>query len=401
MSMILEGIRVVEFSNFIAAPSCAKNLADWGAEIIKVEPLGGDAVRFMGPQYGTPATEDCCPLFELENGNKKGVAIDTKSAEGKRLLLELIGTADVFLTNVREKSLEKDGLDYKSLSERFPQLIVAHILGYGEHGPIKDRAAFDYTAYFSRGGISWSMQEKGTSPCNTVAALGDHYAGVQLAAGICAALYKRTITNKGERVTTSLFQTAVYGMGIMITSAQYGNKMPVSRKHPNSPVANFYMCKDGSWVQLAMLQYNKGVQALATALDMPELVSDPKYNTFQAALQNVDELVERLDNVFASKTRDEWEPILEKADIPYERIQTCEDLLEDPQAWANGYMQKIRYRDGSEGVITTTPVHFESMQPRNYTLSPKVGQDTEAVLSQELGMSETQISDLRAAKVIH
>ncbi len=400
MSMILEGVRVVEFANFIAAPSCAKNLADWGAEVIKVEPIFGDAVRLMGPQYHTPATEDCCPLFELENSNKKGVAIDTKSPQGKQLLLDLIGTADVFLTNVRERSLQKDGLDYQSLMARYPKLIVAQILGYGEHGPIKDRAAFDYTAYFSRGGIAWSMQEKGTSPCNTVAALGDHYAGVQLAAGIAAALYKRTFTGVGERVTTSLFQTAVYGMGIMIASAQYGNRMPVSRKHPNSPVANFYMCKDGAWIQLAMLQYDKGVHALAEALDMPDLATDPKFSTFQAALQNVDELVARLDAMFATKTRDEWEPILEQADIPYERIQSCEDLLEDPQVWANGYMTKVTYRDGSEGVLTTTPVHYESMEPRAYTLSPKVGQDNDEVLGQLLGLDQERLARLRADKVI-
>ena len=200
MSMIMEGIRVVEFANFIAAPSCGKNLADWGAEVIKVEPVSGDIRSELWVRsIHSPAETDEAPLFELENGMKKGVAINTKDPEGKQLLIDLIGTADVFLTNVRERSLEKDGLDWKTLSALYPKLIMAQVLGYGEKGPIKDRPAFDYTAYFARGGIAWSMQEKGTSPSNTVAALGDHYAGVQLAGGIAAALYNRMRTGKGER----------------------------------------------------------------------------------------------------------------------------------------------------------------------------------------------------------
>lgn len=170
------------------------------------------------------------------------------------------------------------------------------------------------------------MQEKGTSPSNTVAALGDHYAGVQLAGGIAAALYNRMRTGKGERVTTSLFQTAIYGMGIMITTAQYGNKMPISRKKPNSPVANFYECADGMWLQLAMLQYDKGLPNFAKALEMPELLENPKFNNFKSAIDNVEELVQIFDAKFKTKTRAEWEEILEQADIPYERIQTCEDI---------------------------------------------------------------------------
>lgn len=400
MSMILDGIRVIEFANFIAAPSCGKNLADWGAEVIKVEPLSGDVVRIMGPQYHTPTTEDECPMFEQENGNKKSIAVDTKDPRGKQLLLDLLGTADVFLTNVRERSLEKDGLDYKALRVKFPRLIVAQILGYGEHGPIKDRPAFDYTAYFARGGIAWSMQEKGTSPANTVAALGDHYAGVQLAGGIAAALFNRVKTGRGERVTTSLFQTAVYGMGIMITTAQYGNKMPISRKRPNSPVASFYMCSDGMWIQLAMLQYDKGVAALSKALELPELLENPKFSTFKAVLQNVEDLVGILDARFLAKTRDEWEKILAAADVPYERIQTCEDLLEDPQVWANDYAQKVTYRTGNTGVITTTPVRFEGMTKRDYTLSPRIGQDTDNILKELLSVPRENIEALRSSGVI-
>jgi len=400
MSEILEGIRVIELSNFIAAPCCGKNLADWGAEVIKVEPLTGDIVRILGPQYHSPATEDENPMFELENGNKKSVAIDTKDPRGRQLLVDLIGTADVFLTNVREKSLQKDGLDYASLSKLYPRLIVAQILGYGEKGPIKDRPAFDYTAYFARGGIAWSMQEKDTSPSNTVAALGDHYAGAQLAGGIAAALYNRVKTGKGDRVTTSLFQTAVYGMGIMITTAQYGNKMPISRKQPNSPVANFYRCSDGMWIQLAMLQYDKGVAALSKALEMPELLENPKFCSFEAVLQNVEELVRVLDSKFSTKTRDEWEQILEAADVPYERIQTCEDILEDPQVWANDYVQRVTYRNGNTGILTNTPIFFESMPRLDYKLSSKIGEDTDSVLSELMGISRQDIDALHNSGII-
>ena len=255
--MLLEGVKVVELSSFIAAPCCAKMLGDWGAEVIKIEPIEGDGIRVMGGTFKSPASDDENPMFELENGNKKGVSINVKSKEGVEILHKLLSEADIFVTNVRVQALEKMGIAYDQIKDKYPGLIFSQILGYGEKGPLKDKPGFDYTAYFARGGVSQSVMEKGTSPANTAAGFGDHYAGLALAAGSLAALHKKAQTGKGERVTVSLFHTAIYGMGTMITTAQYGNEMPLSRENPNSPLMTTYKCKDGRWIQLALIQYNK------------------------------------------------------------------------------------------------------------------------------------------------
>jgi len=166
---LLKGVRVVELSSFVAAPCCAKLLGDWGAEVIKIEPLGGDGIRVMGGTFKSPYTDDENPMFELENGNKKGISVNVKTKEGVEVLHKLLEKSDIFVTNVREQALAKIGLTYDQLKDAFPGLIHAHILGYGEEGPLKDKPGFDYTAYFARGGVSHSLMEKGTSPCNTAA----------------------------------------------------------------------------------------------------------------------------------------------------------------------------------------------------------------------------------------
>ena len=169
--LMLKGVKVVELATFVAAPSCTKLMADWGADVIKVEALFGDAIRGMGGTFNAPMTDEENPMYELENGNKLGIAIDIKDEKGMEILFRLLENADVFVTNIREQSLAKSGLSYNQLKERFPKLIHAHILGYGEDGPLKDKPGFDYTAYFARGGVSMSLMEKGTSPANTAGAI--------------------------------------------------------------------------------------------------------------------------------------------------------------------------------------------------------------------------------------
>ena len=211
---LLEGIRVIEYANFVAGPISGRVLADWGAEVIKIEPAFGDMTRAVGMQWNFPTGEDECPLFEMENSGKKGIVVDTGTPEGVEIIFKLLESADIFLTNTREKALVKSGLDYESVHKRLPHVIYAHLLGYGEKGPAKDNPAFDYTAYFARGGVAASLMEKDTSPCNSAAALGDHYAGMNLTAGILAALYNKGQTGEGEKVTVSLFHTAVFGLGL-------------------------------------------------------------------------------------------------------------------------------------------------------------------------------------------
>lgn len=392
--LALEGVKVVELSSFVAAPCCAKVLADWGAEVIKIESPYGDDLRGVGGIYNSPATVEENPMFELENGNKKGICIDIKSAKGKEILGKLLEDADVFVTNVREQSLYKSGLTYEQLKDKYPGLIHAHILGYGEKGPLKDKPGFDYTAYFARGAVSMSLMEKGTSPANTNAGFGDHYAGISLAAGILAALYKKTNTGKGERVTTSLYHTAIFGMGLMVTTAQYGNEMPLSRRTPNNPLGTTYRCKDDRWIQLALLAYNKWYPKFCQVIDRPDLIDDERFNTQAAVINHVETFVEILEVEMAKKTLNEWAQLLEEADLPYEQLQTCEDILEDAQAWENDYLFKNTYDSGNTGVLVNTPVIFKEAGLKSYEAAPKLGQDTALVLS-KLGYSDKEIEEMK------
>lgn len=396
---LLKGIKVIEFATFVAAPSCAKMLADWGADVIKVEPISGEGQRFIGLSFSSPASEDENPWFENENFNKKSICVDIKSPDGVEVFHRLIAKADVFVTNVRVEALKKIGLSYEQLKPQYPGLIFAQILGYGEKGPLKDKPGFDYTAYFARGGVMASLMEKDTSPLNAAAGFGDHYSGIALAAGICAALVKKEKTGEGEKVTVSLYHMGLYGLGCMILSDQYGNKMPMTRLRPNSAVSNSYQCKDGRWIQLALIQYDQWIGRFFKAINRLELMNDARYNTRAAMSKNVEQMVRIVAEAMAERTLEEWEEILSQYDIPFEKVQRCEDIVKDEQAWANDYLIKKTYDSGNEGILVNTPVKFFEMGMREMTPAPKITENTDEILS-AIGYTEKEISLMKEKQAV-
>lgn len=396
---ILKGIKVVEFASYVAAPSGAKMLADWGAEVIKVEPLQGEGQRTVGSVYSSPAKEDENPWFENENFNKKSICVNVKTKEGKEVFHKLLSNADVFITNVRTGALKKLGLDYETLRETYPGLVFSQVLGYGEKGPLKDKPGFDYTSYFARGGVMASLMEKDTSPLNSAPGFGDHYTGIAIAAGTCAALVKKLKNGKGDKVTVSLYHMGIYGLGCLILSDQYGNKMPMTRLKPNSPVCNSYKCKDGRWIQLALVQYDEWAGRFFDAIEKHELINDPKYSKRDIMIEHVEELVQIVGEAMLKKTLNEWEEILVKCDIPFERVQLCEDIVKDEQAWANDYLVKKKFLSGNEGVLVNTPVKFEEMGIREMTSAPLIEENTNDILM-DIGYSKEEIKNLKEIKSV-
>lgn len=389
----LEGVRVIEYANFVAAPVCGRLLADWGAEVIKIEPTFGDSMRFVGIQWCFPATDEENPMFENENSGKKDIVIDTQSKEGVEIIYKLLDKADIFLTNTRQKALDRSGLNYESIKERAPHIIFAHLLGYGENGPAKDNPAFDYTAYFARGGVAMSLMEKGTSPCNPVAGLGDHYAGMSLAAGILAALRKKEQTGKGERVTVSLFHTAVFGMGIMVSAADYGYEMPITRRQPPNPLNTTFKCADDKWIQIAFFQYDKWFPGFCEkVIERSDLIGS-KYSTLKSAVNYVEEFVDMMEKEFIKRPCDEWCERLQEAGIPYEKLATPVDVLHDEQCWANDYLIRHTYENGHEGVIYNTPVMFTENKRGEYVRAPKFGEHSREILS-EIGIDQSEFDKL-------
>ncbi|MBE5998315.1 MAG: CoA transferase [Eubacteriales bacterium] len=397
----LEGVRVVDLTTFIAAPSAGRILAGMGAEVIKIEPPRGDGFKPFSVSCNYPAYEEegYYTGYDVMNFLKKGLCLNLKNPEAMEILKKLLATADIFLTNNRVQALKKMGLDYETLHKEFPRLIHASILGYGEKGPLKDKPGFDYTAFFSRGGVASSVMEKGTSPAVPVSGFGDNYAGLALTAGILAALYNQSRTGEGERVTVSLYDTAIYGISWMMGAVEYGNELPASRKHTNSAVATTYRTKEGRFLQLAMLDYTQ-LPRLAKALDADFLLTDERFNTYEAMLRNIEVMVAELEPVFAARGLEEWNERLTEADIPFEIVQTAEEVVRDEQAWANDYIFKKQQRDGKNLYYVRTPIFFTERpsipEESGRGRAPMKGEDTREIL-RSLGYADWKIDALKAS----
>ncbi len=333
----------------------------------------------------------------MENANKKAIVLNLKSEKGKKILHEMLKEADILLTNWRTKALVKQGLDYETLKEKYPKLVFAQITGYGEKGPDKDLPGFDYTAFFARGGVSGTLYEKGTVPPNVVPGLGDHQAGMFLAAGMAGALYKAKTTGKGDKVTVSLMHSAMYGLGIMIQAAQYtdhGLVYPINRNETPNPFIVSYKSKDDYFVQVCMPPYDVFYDRFMTALGREDLVGDERYSKIENLKDGrAKEVYKIIEEQMVTKTKDEWDKIFREADIPFAIAQTWEDLLQDEQAWANDYLYKMKYPTGNERALVRLPVFFKEAGLPEYKQSPQIAENTAEVLK-EMGYTEEDIQEL-------
>lgn len=397
----LAGVRVVELATFIAAATAGRFLADLGADVIKIETAKGDVFRYTGPSVGCVSTMEESTLWELENANKRGLSLNTKTPEGMEALFKLLETADVFITNWRIQALERSGLDYESLKKRFPKLVYAICTGYGEHGPDKDLPGFDYTSFFARGGYLEGLRQADGKPMNVVPGLGDHNVGMNLAAGILAALYQAKVTGKGEKVETSLYETAVFNLGLKIQAAQYegvGPTYPVKARDCANPCLNCYPTKDGRYIQLCFPDYNVYFKAFAACLGKPELGEDERYYPVQnlQAKGLVGEMYDIITEAFQTKDAAEWVEILTKNDIPFALAKNWNEILVDPQAWENDCFYKMTFPNGVERTLVRLPVRFQEMGTPDYRPGPKVGEQGEAIMK-ELGYTQEQVDAMRAS----
>lgn len=216
----LEGVKVIDLTYFVAGPGAAKILADWGADVIKVEPSFGDPGRGTGGTMNDPTEKDCNPFYTAYNANKRGLSLNLKAQEGKDILDKLLETADVFITSYRTGALVRLGLDYDTLSKKHPHIIWAQINGFGDFGPAKDNPGFDTVAFWARSGAMIDIAEKNTSPINPPIGFGDATTSCSLSGGICAALYQKQKTGKGCKVMVSLFSQAIWNNSALIVSTQ-------------------------------------------------------------------------------------------------------------------------------------------------------------------------------------
>jgi crotonobetainyl-CoA:carnitine CoA-transferase CaiB-like acyl-CoA transferase len=396
----LSGYRVVELSTFVAAPSCARLLADWGADVIKVEAGIGDPFRYFGGTMMMPNKENEAPAFELYNANKRGAVMDLKSAEGQEAFHKLLVTADVFVTNNRPEALKKLGLDYDNLKEKYPKLIHAVVTGFGEKGPDVDMPGFDVVAFWARSGFLADLVKPDEYPVYTPAGFGDLTVGSTLFGGICAALLNREKTGKGDKISVSLFGSAIWYSGLMIMSTQprYGNVFPKARYNGN-PLAIPYRAKDGEWIMLSVIEFERYWGVLCKAIGREELIADPRFDTRDRMMENKPDLIKILEEVFQAKTSAEWMTILQKADIVHDKLRHLKDVVKDEQAWANDYLYNFTFPNGEQAVMPSTPIQSVEMGDLPRERGPFLGEHTKEIM-EELGYSAEQIERMKASKTI-
>ncbi|MCM8710935.1 CoA transferase [Clostridium sp. SYSU_GA19001] len=389
----LKGIKVVDLTTYLAAPTAARVLGEWGADLIKVEAPKGDPARAQGSVFNMPFSDEENLAFDVANMNKRFITLNLKTEKGLEVIYKLLSTADVFVTNTRTKSLVKLGLDYNTLKDKFPRLIFAQVLGYGEKGPEKDTAGFDATCYMARGGVLATTVDKGGSPMNPSNGYGDFQVSMCLVSGICGALFNRERTGKGDKVTVSLHHTAVFMQSVAMISAQYGNQYPKSRKEIPNPFNNCYRTKDQKWVVMCCPEYDRDFDKIMTLLGRKDMVGNTKYN--KCAQVNANklnrEVVDILDEAISKIDRADLMKLLKDNDLACEAGYEPLDIYEDEQVWANNILTKVDYPSGKR-MLPTNPVLFDSMtEPTMETCKPQ-GAHTEEIM-RELGYSDAEIRE--------
>lgn len=398
---MLEGIKVIEYATYMAAPGAGSILSDWGADVIKVEPPGGDPIRLFFRTIGTDIQDN--PVFDFDNRGKKSISIDTSKPEGQAILRKLVEDADVFLTNVRPGGLERSGLSYEELRKVNPRLVYCSLTGYGLEGPDADRPGFDIASFWSRTGVASLTVPKGEDPFPLRTAFGDHTTSMATAAGICAALVEAVRTGKGRLVETSLFRAGLFAMGSDFAIQLFFGRVAStkSRHEQNVPLSNFFKTKDGHWICVVQRQGDVDWVPMCKVIGREDLAEDPKYTSSKGRRQNAAELVDIIDAGFAKYTKAEISERLDAQSIAWAPVQSLAEVAADPQTAAAGAIVQVPSSagDGSTFPSPASPVRFPGADDGPKGPSPKLGQHTREVL-EKLGMGASEIDALYAGGTV-
>ncbi|HZU47954.1 MAG TPA: CoA transferase [Mycobacterium sp.] len=378
----LEGVKVVELGVWVAGPAAGAILADWGADVVKIEPPTGDPGRAFGRMLGLDLEMN--PPFEMDNRSKRSIVLDLTSDDGRTTVFELLSGADAFVTNIRLDALRRLGLDYESVAAAFPRLVYGLITGYGETGPDADRAAYDIAAFWSRAGVAHLLTRPGETPPFQRGGMGDHMAGMTLAASICAALIARGRTGTGQLVTTSLYRQGAYTVSFDLnTYLMTGRTIAVGqRESMGNPCMNNYTAGDGRRFWIVGLQGDRHWPALCRVVGHPDWLTDPRFADARARAHNAVELIARLDDIFATKPLDEWAQIFAgEPEFFWSPINSIEDVVADPQFHAAGGLIDVPDAHGAVSMVAT-PADFHGTPWTPRSIAPKLGEHTEEILAE-------------------
>ena len=400
----LEGLKVVDFTTWIMGPVCAATLGDWGAEVIKIEPPeSGDPFRWFLGAAGIDDSDVPVTFYQMDNRNKRGIAVDLKQPEGQQIVHKLIEEADIFVSNIPLESLKGIELDYDRLSSINPQLIYAHASGYGDEGPDARKPGFDATAFWARSGIMAGLAVEDQPPVyQQYAGIGDQVSGLVLFGGVLLAILNRQKTGLGQQVDLSLLGVGNWMMATALQFAlSFGEEPPrKKRTNVNNPLLNYYQTSDDKWVLIICLPDEPYWSPLCRCIGREDLEHDPRFAMREFRLENNEELIAIFDTVFRTKTRDEWAALFDEHSIVWTHIpMSFEEVTKDPQVLANKHIVDFEHPELGTVKTLTTPIRLNKEAPPIKSLGPEIGQHTEEVLL-ELGYTWEDIGDLMEKGVI-
>lgn len=391
---MLEGTRVVEFATYVAGPSAAAVMSDWGAQVIKVESRTGDATRHI---FAALPELTGNPVFEFENRGKRGVVLDTGTPDGRAALIAILKETDIFITNLRPGALKRARIDYESLKDELPKLIYCSVSGYGLEGEGADLPAFDMAALWTRSGLGGATIPQGVEPFPCRPGTGDAICALATTSACLAALVERGRTGKGRLVETSLVRAGVYTVGWdMSMQLKWGRANPaMPRKQVANVLSNYFMTSDGRWL-ICMVRGPNDWPAIAKAAGRGELVEDPMFATPQLRMDNKAELVRALDEGFGELTLAEATARLTAGDVIWAPLQTPAEAQEDEYLKSAGCFVEVEDRDGERYLAPASPARFPGAHDGPKGPAPGLGQHTREVLAQ-VGYSEADIDRLVAS----
>ncbi len=396
---IFQGLKVLDVGTWIAAPVAATMLADYGAEVIKVErPERGDDYRRFASFSITPDAE-VNYAWLLDAHNKRSLSLNLKSAEGRRILLELAAEADVYITNQPPALRGELGLTYDDLKARNSRLIYASLTGYGESGPERDREAFDLVAYWSRSGLMDLVRAPGADPAQCLPGMGDHPTAVALYAGIVTALLDRERTGQGRMVHTSLLANGAWAASCIAQArfcgAETAGYQDAHRCFWNRPL---YRAADGRWLQFTMVRTDDEFRRVLRGLAAEDWSDDARFATSEVRITHGEALIERLRARIAAEPSGHWMARFAETGAPVALVGQVDDLADDPQVAGSGLLSPPSDAAGGARFIRP-PVNVEGLDPVPIGNAPELGEHSAEVLA-ELGYDETDIARLAAQGVI-
>jgi crotonobetainyl-CoA:carnitine CoA-transferase CaiB-like acyl-CoA transferase len=406
MTAPMEGIRILEVAEHTFVPAASAVLADWGAEVIKVEHVErGDAMRGLGSTGVMDLGSGVHVLLEHSNRGKKSIGLDLSKPEGTDIVYRLAAQSDVFLTNKMPGVRRRLKIDVDDIRAHNPNIVYVRGSGYGARGPEADRGGYDQISFWCRGGSAMGAkpQEWDHVPIQPAPGYGDSLGGMTIAGGIATALLHRERTGHAGVVDVSLLSTGMWAMSPAIALSQQTGmpwlQMPVGGGAIRNPLVRTYRTSDDRWIALSMLQGFFYWPEMCEVLGLAHLLEDPRFNTHEALQENAPAAAEVVAEVFASDTFDGWKRRLANIKGQWSPVQDSLEVVDDPQSVANGYVLETHTKDGTPFKLVTTPVQFDE-QPSQPGRSPEFNEHGDEILTEQLGLDWDTVVDLKVRGVV-